>query len=396
MPASLPSCLNVASHLDPRFGGIVTSLPPLCRAIEDQARYQSSLAAFCLAEEAVSQEQASGVYRFPHDRSSWLLNPHLRKQFDALTREAALLHVHGLWEAHCAIGASAARRARRPYVISAHGMLDPWALKQKSWKKTVYSQLVERRNLGSAACLRAMTLNEAEQYRDFGLKNPIAVIPNGVKIPANLSADLFLDHFPEARGRAIVLFLGRIHPKKGLFELCRTWREVRSRFPESHLVIAGPDFAGTESGLRRVVAEQAIQDSVTFTGMLKGPLKWSAYASATVFTLPSHSEGFSVSVLEALGSGTPVLITDACYFPDVQKAKAGWTIGSATEDEILAALTSALELPVPCIRMLGANGAKLVAEKYSWAKIASQFADLYDWLLGGPAPASCPIWAELN
>jgi glycosyltransferase involved in cell wall biosynthesis len=165
---------------------------------------------------------------------------------------------------------------------------------------------------------------------------------------------------------------------------------VQREFANAHLVIAGPDCEDTRAALQRIIQEQRIQQSVTFAGLLTGALKWSAYAAATIFTLPSYSEGFSVSVLEALGSGIPVLITEACYFPEVKAVDAGWTMAKVAE--IQATLTTALATPPSSIRQMGANGAALVAQKYSWPRIASQFADLYDWLLGAPTPDSCPIW----
>lgn len=392
MPTPVPKCLNVASHIEPRFGGIVTSLPPLRRELENQGRYGNPLAAFCLPDEKLPDTESSlGVSQFPHSHLAWFRDAASRRRFDGLVREASVIHVHGIWEGHCAAASRAARRARRPYLISAHGMLDPWALRQKKWKKSLYSQVFERRNLTLAACLRAMTVNEAEQYRRFGLSNPIAIIPNGVDIPANVTSGLFLERYPALRGKTIVLFLGRIHPKKGLLPLCLAWSAVQRQFADAHLVIAGPDCEDTVTALHRIIEEQGIQQSVTFAGLLTGLVKWSAYAAATIFTLPSYSEGFSVSVLEALGSGVPVLITEACYFPEVKTVNAGWTIAQVAE--IQAALTTALATPLALIHKMGANGAALVAEKYSWPRIASQFADLYDWLLGGSTPTSCPIWA---
>lgn len=391
MPIPVPRCLNVASHIEPRFGGIVTSLPPLRQELENQGRYRSPLAAFCRPGEQIPTcEASSGISQFPHGHLAWLQDAASRRRFDGLVRDASVIHIHGIWEAHCAAASRAARRARRPYLISAHGMLDPWALQQKQWKKTLYGRLVERRNLASAACLRAMTVNEAGQYRSFGLSNPVAIIPNGVEIPSHVTSSLFLERYPALRDKTIVLFLGRIHPKKGLLPLCRAWPAVQRQFANAHLVIAGPDCEDTVAALQRIIEEQGIQQSVTFAGLLTGPLKWSAYAAATIFTLPSYSEGFSVAVLEALGSGIPVLITEACYFPEVKAVNAGWTM--ATVAEIQATLTTALATPPSSIRQMGANGATLIAGKYSWPRIASQFADLYDWLLGGSTPASCPIW----
>jgi len=314
----------------------------------------------------------------------------MRSRLSSLVVDASICHIHGIWEPHCAITSGLARKLGRPYVISAHGMLDPWALRQKPWKKRIYSQLLEFRSLSSAACLRALTANEAEQYRQFGLKNPIVVIPNGVEVPLSAKADVFEERYPHLRGKRIVLFMGRLHTKKGLIPLCRCWSGVASRFPDAHLVIAGPDSEGIEPQLRKILADCGGNSSVTFTGLLAGDVKWSAYASANLFILPSYSEGFSVAILESLGTGTPVAISHNCYFPDVPAAGAGWLTG-VTESEIDTVLSIALNTPAAELAAMGRNGAKLVADKYSWIKVASQFAELYDWILGGNAPASFAV-----
>jgi len=389
---STVTCLNIISHVDYRFGGISTSLPPLCDAMEREGRYESPVAAFCLPDEELREDEnaPSILHHLPYSRSEWLLHRKLRDRFRAIASGASLLHIHGIWEAHCAVGSWFARRFKRPYVISAHGMLDSWALRQKRWKKTLYSYLCERHNLSSAACLRALTHNEARQYREFGLRNPIAVIPNGVVIPVGVTPSLFLEKFPELRGKTILLFLGRMHPKKGLFPLFRAFVKVVRQFPETQLVIAGPDCDGTEAQLRRLIDESGLHGSVTLTGPLTGPIKWSAYANAAVFVLPSYSEGFSIAVLEALGLGTPTLISENCYFPEIVTAEAGWITG-VTEAEISAALRKFLSAPASQRRTMGANGTKLVQEQYSWTRVAGQLADVYDWLLGGALPQSCPV-----
>ena len=120
-----------------------------------------------------------------------------------------------------------AREAGKPYIIAAHGMLEGWALQQKKLKKTLYSLLVERPNLRGAACLQALTRAEADDYRRFGLKNPVAVIPNGVDVPPQVSSDLFLWTFPQLKGKRLVTFLSRLHRKKGLDILCQAWSRIR-------------------------------------------------------------------------------------------------------------------------------------------------------------------------
>jgi len=389
MPSGIS--LNVSSHVEARFGGIVSSLPPFCEAMNQAARYRSQTAAFCLPDELAPPGTArSEWHRFDYGWKAWFSDSSLRQRLSSLISASSVCHIHGIWESHCATACGTARRLKRPYVISAHGMLDPWALEQKRLKKAVYSRLVEFRNLSGAACLRALTSNEAEQYRAFGLTNPVAVIPNGVDISADVSPELLLNAHPELRNKRVVLFMGCIHSKKGLFPLCRAWNSVSQRFPDAHLVIAGPDSEGALVELKGIIAGQGAQSSVTFTGSLTGDLKWSAYAAADLFILPSFSEGFSVAVLEALGTRTPVIITEACYFPEVISAKAGWL--TKTDDAAIAAsLIEALNVPPKVLTVMGETGADLVARRYSWSGVASKFSDLYDWLLDGPRPASFPI-----
>lgn len=369
----------------------MASLPHYCEAVENEGRYQSPLAAFCQPSESFPvRAPKTKVHRWPDSRMRWLSDAALRRKFAALAEESSLLHIHGVWETHCAIASGAARRLKRPYVISAHGMLDAWALRQKRLKKTLYARLVENTNLSSAACLRAMTVSEAEQYRSFGLKNPIAVIPNGIEAPPGADPEVFLKKFPQLREKQIVLFMGRIHPKKGVFPLCQAWSRVRSLFPDARLVIAGPDALGINDQLRSIAGGADANEAAVFTGLLDGEMKWSAYAAASLFVLPSYSEGFSIAVLEALSMATPVLISPACYFPEVIGADAGWLTG-VTEEEIEAALVNVLRTCGAELRKKGGNGASLVRERFTWPRVAAQTTELYDWLLGGPRPASFPL-----
>ena len=309
----------------------------------------------------------------------------LHENFVAHLRGATGLHIHGLWEQSTSAGVRAARELRVPYVLSAHGMLEPWALASKGLKKMLYAMLVERGNVGGAACLHALTKAEADQYRAFGAKCPIAVIPNGVDIPEDLDASLFVQRFPAVKGKRIVLFLARLHPKKGLNLLLEAWTLLAPSFPDVHLVIAGPDSEGMQDRLTDLVTRDGLQDSVLFTGMLGGAIKWSALAAAEVFVLPSQSEGLSVSVLEAMGVGLPVIITAACNLPEVEEFQAGWQI-EPTLDRLTSALAEVLHNSAIENCEIGARGAALVRDRYTWSTIAGQMADVYRWVAGGPPP----------
>ena len=387
-----PNWVSVVSHLDPKYGGLSAAVPALASAVAGTGENTITVAGFCADGEyfqpAVGRNVA--VEHYPLGRLAGLQRGSAERAFQETLATSAGVHIHGLWQRSTSAAAHLARSQNKPYVISAHGMLESWALANKKWKKRLYAALFERRNLSRAACLHALTQAEARDYRRFGLTNPIAVIPNGVGLPAGHSADAFFERFPALRGKSLVLFLGRIHFKKGLDILAEAWVKVAARFPDAHLVLAGPDFEGTQSRILRQLEALSLGARTTFTGMLQGDEKWSALAAAEVFILPSYSEGLSVSVLEAMGMGLPVIVTEQCNLPDVKKHQCGWTIQPRMSD-VESALIHLLELSPRDRQLLGQNGRSLVAERYTWPIVGRQMAEVYRWLQGGPIPLTVQL-----
>ena len=274
------SMLNVTAHLDPSFGGICAVVPSLCSAVSRVSGARGSIAAFCDEQETLPTLADVNVDRYTLGPRQWVTSPAMRERLSDQVHAADGVHVHGLWREHCTVSAWLARKWDKPYIISAHGMLERWALANKSAKKALFSYLFERRNLSRAACLHALTQAEVSDYRRFGLETPVAVIPNGITIPAHPSSEVFLSAYPHLRDRRMVLFLGRIHYKKGIDLLCRAWPAIYRRWPDAHLVIAGPDFENTRAGIEKLVCESGAGQTVTFTGMLQAEMKWSALQAA--------------------------------------------------------------------------------------------------------------------
>jgi glycosyltransferase involved in cell wall biosynthesis len=379
--------LNVVSHLDPRYGGLSAVVPYLGSAIAATRQFSIGLAAFCTPSELYSESNHPelSLSIWPTSRADWFRSRELRQRFHDLVNAADGVHIHGLWEHSTAAAARVARALRKPYIVSSHGMLEPWALKNKSLKKKIYSALVERGNLQGAACLHALTYAEARDYREFGLTAPIAVIPNGVHIPDSISPELFLTHFPAMRGKRLILFMGRIHFKKGLDILVKSWARLAKQWPKAHLILAGPDFENTRASIETLVVEVGIQDRVLFTGMLRNELKWSALAAAQCFVLPSYSEGLSVSVLEAMGVGLPVIVTEQCNLPEVEEFHTGWLIKSEI-DPLTSSLSSFLNNSYEANTEIGARGRQLVSERYNWNSVTEQMTHLYHWVQDGGTP----------
>lgn len=383
-----PTWLHAVSHLDPKYGGLSAAVPNLSRALSNLGERNISVIGFCLPSETNVPGDLD-IQTVPLSRLDWLKHRNLGTKFRQWVAQSTGLHIHGLWQQSSAVAGPTARDFDRPYVVSAHGMLESWAMANKRWKKALYMSMVEGANLRGAACLHALTSAEAEDYRRLHLTNPVAVIPNGVTVPLERSPESFLQQFPSLRGKQIVLFLGRIHYKKGLDILLRAWADMK-KTDEAHLVLAGPDFEDTQQRMESLVDELKIRPSVTFTGMLQSSLKWGAIQACRAFVLPSYSEGLSVSVLEAMGAGKPVVITDNCNLPEVKAHGCGWVIPPES-----SALQSALEEVVSSsssqLSYLGKVGEQLVLSRYSWPVVGKQMNSLYGWLEGGDEPSNVDL-----
>ncbi len=383
---------SVVSHLDPKYGGLSAAVPALGSSVAKFGSYSVNIAAFCHSHEQFSPSVDPDVTVSYHiaGRLARLKKSAVHEEFRNLINGSEGIHIHGIWEQSTLISASYARRLRKPYIVSAHGMLEKWAVSNKRFKKAVYAALFERRNLQTATCLHALTEAEVTDYRRFGLRNPVAVIPNGVDIPPQSSRATFLETFPDLQGKRLVLFLGRIHFKKGLDLLCEAWREIGRKWPEAHLVLAGPDFEDTRSKLEGVLCGSEIRRQITFTGMLRGEMKWSALAASDFFVLPSYSEGLSVSVLEAMGMHLPVVITKQCNIPEVEELGCGLVIQPNVE-ELEAGLNHLLSAKSSELSAMGERGRDLVIQRYSWPVIGQQMSELYEWTAGGKEPRSVDI-----
>ncbi len=384
--------LTVVSHLDPRYGGLSSVVPQLSSLLATNHQFEVDLAAFCAKGELYLPGNYPNLEttQWSTSRSQWIRDRSLRDRFQRLVKSVDGVHIHGIWEQSTAIAATTARALRKPYLLSAHGMLETWALRNKRLKKLVYSALFERANIRGAACLHALTHAEANDYRRFGATGPIAIIPNGVTVPATVDPTAFLSQYPDLKGKRIVLFLGRIHFKKGLDLLVDAWSKVSPLYPGAHLVLAGPDFEGTRATVEKLIQEKGLTGSIHLTGMLRHDLKWSALAAAEGFVLPSYSEGLSVSVLEAMGVGLPVIVTEHCNLPEVEAFGAGWQIQSEV-GQLTSALRELLSNSTKTNSEIGSRGRNLVLTRYNWSTVGKRMAELYRWVQGGPHPHSVEI-----
>lgn len=294
-----------------------------------------------------------------------------------------LAHTQGLWMYPSLAVRQWAKTTGLPYMVTPRGMLDDWALANARLKKKLASWAYENAHLQGAACLHALCDAEAEAIRRYGLRNPICIIPNGVDLPTKgpTPAARWQEDLPS--GARVLLFLGRLHPKKGLPILLDAWAEVQDlvRHGAWYLVIAGWDQVGHRVELETQVRRANLTSNVLFIGPQFDEEKRATLARADGFVLPSLSEGLPMGILEAWSQGLPVLLTPGCHLPEGVARGAALQM-AATPTAMATALRQFFAMTDGERHRMGAEGRALVAERFTWRNVASQMGEVYRWVLG--------------
>lgn len=320
--------------------------------------------------------------------SSFRYSSRLRRAFLAV--DADLAHLHALWTHNSIVMREWSQRWKRPYLITANGMLDPWAIRNSGWKKKIALSLYERGCLEGAACIQVNSKAEYKSVRSFDLKNPICIIPNGIDLPEEDDHENSELSLSWENGKKVLLYLGRLHPKKGLANLLRAWAQIsrsRSAQLEWMLAIAGWDEGGHRKALEKLASELGILSSVNFLGPRYGLAKARAYRSCDAFVLPSFSEGLPMVILEAWSYRKPVIMTAECNLPEGFAAGAGLAIEPSVQS-IAEGLKRLFSMSDKTRHSMGENGFALVERNFTWSKVANQMLSVYQWILGSlPKPA---------
>lgn len=300
-------------------------------------------------------------------------SPALRRIAKQRVEASDWVHGHGLYVGtNAVIGAEAVKQGR-PLCYHTQGFFDPWILNRSRWKKLATRWLFEDRNLKAVQLWRALTRKEVGQIRALGFRQTIEVLPNGIRLeeidqqiaPGNVARF-------EARLRPKrALFLGRLHPKKGLNILIQSWAALAEKFPDWELAIVGPDEGGYLATVESLVRELGVGESVRFFGSVRGADKVAAFRSADLFVLPSYSEGFPVAIVEAAAHRLPCVITTECNFPELVEAGGGWE-SLPTLDSFRSAFEYALRADDLERRQRGEVGRTLVEGQYTWPVIAKR------------------------
>lgn len=299
-----------------------------------------------------------------------------------------IIHAHGIWMYPSLAASIIANRYKKPYVISPHGMLDEWAMNNSKYKKIAAMYLYEKNNLSNANCIHALCESEYLSIRRLGFKNPIAVIPNGVDFLTGYEKYSFNKDLKNNSNIRTLLYFGRIHPKKGIYELLDAWASLPDI--KWKLLIAGWGADQHIQQMKNKIFDNKISDSVSFIGPQFGPDKSKTFSMADMFILPSHSEGLPMTVLEAWSYGIPVIMTPQCNIPQGFATEAAISIDPQVES-IKKCLSHINQISDKSLKEMGCNGTKLIKNIFSWNVVSKDLSSVYNWILADGLRPSCVI-----
>lgn len=324
------------------------------------------------AEDAPLRSGSVTISTFPvASPRFWKRSPQLATALRSCIQDYDLLHIHSLYLFHNMVGAKLARQAGKPYIVRPHGLLDPYIWRRHRLRKTLMEAAFQNAALSRAAAIHYTSADEMRISTPHACGGPGVVIPLGVDLPP-AKASATKDPFR-------ILFLSRLHPKKGLDLLIPAFAEAKARFAAASLVIAGPD-DGALASSQRLVEKHRLQNCVSFPGMLRGAAKAGAFEEAGLFVLPSFSENFGIALAEAMAAGLPVITTDQVNIHDAVRECAAGIVTACKTSEIAVALSRLLGDPAMAKKM-GENGRQLVAARYSWPAIGGELELLYRRLI---------------
>lgn len=381
--------MHIVEGISPRAGGPTRSVKGLTTALARQG-----VDVFLFAHSPLHDWPDSAPVHFQKGIAARGAKAAYELEQSILSFKPDIVHLHGLWMNHRDV--QVALRLKIPIVLSPRGMLDPWALSVKKWKKRLAMVLYQRRDLKRVSAFHATAELEASNIRAQGFNQPIIVSPNGVDAPFD-DIDACRKSSVVSSGSRTAIFMGRLHPGKGLITLAEAWARVR---PKDWIMrIVGPDSCGHKTEVLARLDELGIsysdvkartsgeylksgeqRTSWEFVDIVDDKTKWVEYAAADLLVHPSVSENFGMTIAEGLAAGIPVVCTKGAPWQDLEKFHCGWWV-DADAKSLAMALGDATIITAEERHEMGVRGRKLVEEKYVWDMVVKDVVKGYERMI---------------
>lgn len=289
-----------------------------------------------------------------------------------------LIHTQNLWMPLYHKMAKIARKHGIPYIMTPRGCLEPWCMKQKRIKKLVAFHLYQKRDLQQAACILATAKMEADNIRALGITAPIAIIPNGIDISEYECRTLE----DKIKVKKQILFLSRIHEKKGIEFLINVWEQLHIQFPDWNVVIAGNGEEAYIQQLKAMIISKGLQGCVEIIPPVFGEDKHKLYCESSLFVLPTYSENFGMVIAEAMSCGVPVITTNGTPWQELNEKHLGWCIDLSIEN-LANTISEAINKGQDKLFELGQQCSKHIYDTYQYTEVAAKNKAVYEWIVNG-------------
>ncbi len=363
--------LHVLPRIDTISSGVAYSIPRLCGALGEIP--QNNVELYLLSPSILPpSETRFRVTVFPSSRQPLLfrlgVSSKMKQALQKKCEQVEIIHNHSLWMApNLYVGAASGKYSK--LIVAPRGTLSEWALNHSKYRKKVLGLLGQNRVLARCDAFHATSRMEVEDIRRLGYRQPIILLPNGVDIPPQNSARA-------AGGQRKMVFISRLHPKKGLDILLEEWRKLEPLFPEWTLYIVGPDGDEYPRMLKKRAWEYRLERLI-FTGEYSRPERDRLLSEADLFVLPTHSENFGMVVAEALACGVPVVCSQGAPWEKLEERHAGWW---PPLSEFGAAMKTAMAKTRGELQSMGACGKAWMEEEFGWSNIGRKMQAAYAWL----------------
>jgi len=321
----------------------------------------------------------------------WRWAPAMGRWLEREVRWADVVHLHTVWTYPPRAAALACRRRGVPYVLRPAGMLEEWSMGRRAWKKALYARFVESATIRHASAMHWTTTQEQERSARWAGARPGWVVPLGLPASAYEGlppAGAFTRRFPALEGRRLVLYLGRVDPKKQPEVALRALPLVRREFPDADLVVAGPGPRRYLDSLAALAEGLGVAGHVHFLGMLRGTEVQEAYAAASAFVLPSLQENFGLAAAEAMAAGCPVVVSRQVALASLVASHGAGRVAEPDASAVAEAV-SGLLADEAGRRAAGERARALVLRRFTWPAVAAELIRAYEQLLKG-APGGAP------